>query len=154
MRASRHLAQFNIGKLRFPLEDPRNKDFVVGTEIVNRIAMQSRGFVWKFETALGGAVPEMIDEDPMVVVNMTVWESVADLKHFVWNTLHKRFYQRKAEWFSVLAENHSVMWWVRPGHTPDLAEGYARLARLRAKGATAEAFDWDYAAKTSERVDA
>ena len=143
--SSRHLAQFNIGKLRVPVEDPLNKDFVDGTEIVNRIAASSPGFVWKYETAPGGAVPEVIDDDPLIVVNMTVWESVEDLKHFVWNTIHKRFYQRRAEWFSALAESHSVMWWVAPGHRPDVAEGYERLARLRADGPTDAAFDWSHA---------
>ncbi|MEM8792094.1 MAG: DUF3291 domain-containing protein [Pseudomonadota bacterium] len=142
--AHKHLAQFNIGRLRYPIQDVRNKDFCGGAEIVNRIAAQSPGSVWKYETAPGGAVLEVIDEDPMIVVNMTVWERIEDLRHFVWNKLHKRFYQRRAQWFSVILGSHSVMWWVAPGHRPSVVEGYERLACPRADGSPDEAFDWGH----------
>ena len=32
----------------------------------------------------------------MMAVNMSVWETVEHLEQYVWNTVHKRFYNRKA----------------------------------------------------------
>ncbi len=35
----------------------------------------------------------------IMAVNLSVWESVEALERFVWQTVHKRFYGRRAEWF-------------------------------------------------------
>ena len=34
------------------------------------------------------------------------FESAEQLEHFVWNTVHKQFYNRKHEWFSVMEAHH------------------------------------------------
>ena len=31
-------------------------------------------------------------DDPMVIVNMSVWRDAESLERFVWNTVHKQFY--------------------------------------------------------------
>ncbi|QGX98003.1 DUF3291 domain-containing protein [Roseovarius faecimaris] len=136
------LAQFNIGRLAYDLDDPRVADFVAGVDVLNRIAERSDGFVWKYETFAGGAVDEDVDDDPRIVVNLTVWESVATLRHYVWNTLHKHFLTRKGEWFEKLDRAHLVLWRVPTGHRPDLAEARGKLDRLRHLGASDAAFDW------------
>lgn len=139
-----HLAQINLGRLAYDLDDPRLADFMDGIEIINRIAAQSPGFVWKYETAPGGEVEETVEGDPRVVVNMTVWESVEDLRHFTYNTLHKRFYGRRGEWFVPYGAESLAMWWVPEGHEPTLTEGLERLAELRAKGDSDRAFGWNH----------
>lgn len=139
-----HLAQFNIGRLTYDLDDPKVADFVGGVDMLNRIADRSDGFVWKYETGAGGVVQDEVDDDPRIVVNLTVWESVEDLRHFVYKTLHKHFLLRKAEWFRALDRAHFVMWWIPAGHQPDLAEARARLEQLRQHGATEAAFDWSW----------
>ena len=35
----------------------------------------------------------------MMAVNMSVWENVESLEKYVWQTVHKRFYGRRHEWF-------------------------------------------------------
>ena len=136
-----HLAQFNIGRMAYELDDPRMVDFQRGIDMLNTIAERSDGFVWKYETAFGGVVPEEVDGDPRILVNLTVWDSVEALRFYVWNTLHKHFVTRRADWFTPMDSAHFVMWWVPDGHTPSLAEAKERLEMLRRDGPTPEAFD-------------
>ena len=69
--------------------------------------------------------------------------AVVQFSRFVWNTLHKRFYQRRAEWFTGLERRSLVMWWVEPGTRPTLAEALERLEMLEANGPTGDAFGWE-----------
>ncbi len=137
----RQLAQFNIGRLAYDLDDPRVADFVSGVDILNRIAERSPGFVWKYETEPGGVVEETLFGDPRIVVNLTVWESVEHLRHFAFNTLHKRFYERRRDWFEPMDQAHFVMWYVPGGHRPTLEEARERLEAYRSGGG-AEVFGW------------
>jgi hypothetical protein len=144
----RHLAQLNVGRLVAPPDDPRVAEFMGALDKVNGIAKRSPGFVWMMEGSGEpgtGNTENTIGDDPRFVANLTVWESLADLEHFVWNTVHRQFYQRRAKWFEVLGQQHFAMWWIAAGHRPTLDEALERLAHLRANGASAHAFDWVYA---------
>lgn len=48
-----HLAQINIGRLRFPLEDPRMLEFERALDPINEIAERSPGFVWRLKDEQG-----------------------------------------------------------------------------------------------------
>ena len=74
---------------------------------------------------------------------MSVWETAEQLEHFVWNTVHKRIYQKKGNWFAPMATPHFVMWWVERAHRPTPEEAMARLAHLTANGPTVHAFGWE-----------
>ncbi len=140
-----HLAQLNVGRLLAPTDDPRVADFMNALDLVNGIGKRSPGFVWMME---GSGEPGMgntdakIDGDPQFIANLTVWEDAESLEQFVWNTVHRRFYERRAEWFEVMGKMHLVMWWVPEGHKPSLAEALERLDHLNTHGDTAEAFGW------------
>jgi hypothetical protein len=41
-----HLAQFNVARLRHPLDDPRSAEFKDNLELVNGAAKRMPGFVW------------------------------------------------------------------------------------------------------------
>ena len=141
-----HLAELNIGRLLHPVDDPRMADFVDNLARVNEMAERMPGFVWRLtgDGSNGGALDVRPYDDPMMAVNMSVWERVEDLEHFVWNTVHKRFYQRKQEWFELLKSHHFVMWFVPEGHIPRLDEAKERLSHLEAKGNSDHAFDWSH----------
>ena len=143
-----HLAQFYIGHMTYDLEDPRMADFNRGIDMLNRIAEQSEGFVWKYETGVGGVVQEDVDNNPHILVNMTVWDSFESFRHFVWNTLHKHFVNRKSEWFTPLDTAHFVMWWIPEGHRPTLDEARTKLDLLRQDASTDAAFGWDWLTQT------
>ena len=99
MTAVRHLAQLNIGRLRYPTDDPRVADFMNNLDLVNSLAERSNGFVWRLKDDSGNATNIRPFADPTMIVNMSVWENVETLERFVWQTVHKRFYGRRPEWF-------------------------------------------------------
>ncbi len=151
MEDRRHLAQLNVGRLVAPTDDPRVAEFMNALDKVNGIGKRSKGFVWMMEGSGEpgtGNTENAIGGDPQFVANLTVWESIADLEHFVWNTIHRQFYQRRTKWFEALGSQHFVMWWIEPGHRPSLEEALDRLEHLKAHGASEHAFDWVYAGDT------
>jgi hypothetical protein len=142
-----HLAELNVGRLLAPTTDPRVAEFMAALDRVNGMGKRMPGFVWMMEGSGApgtGNTENAIGGDPQFVSNLTVWESVETLENFVWNTVHRQFYERRAEWFEVLGRMHLVMWWVPAGHRPTLEEALARLAHLQAQGDSDHAFGWSY----------
>jgi hypothetical protein len=139
----RHLAQINVARLKYPLDDPRVAGFVSNLGRVNGIADRSPGFVWRLMDEAGDATGVAVADDPRMIVNLSVWEDAAALEHFVWNTVHRQIYARRAEWFEAMAAMHVAMWWIGPGRTPTLAEALARLDHLNIHGPTDHAFGWE-----------
>ena len=142
-----HLAELNVGRLVAPTDDPRVKDFMDNLDFINGLGKRMAGFVWMMEGSGEpgtGNTDSAIAGDPQHVANLTVWEDVESLERFVWGTVHKQFYERRAEWFEVLGEMHFVMWWVPEGHEPTLAEALEKLELRKANGDSDEAFGWDY----------
>jgi hypothetical protein len=145
--AGHHLAELNIGRLLAPTEDPRVAGFMEALDRVNGMGKRMPGFVWMMEGSGEpgtGNTETKIGGDPQFVSNLTVWENVETLENFVWNTVHRQFYARRAEWFEVLGQMHFVMWWVPIGHLPTLEEGLARLEYLKSNVDSAHAFGWSY----------
>jgi Domain of unknown function (DUF3291) len=141
MENTRHLAQFNIARIRYPLDDPRMREFVENVDRVNGLADMIEGFVWRLQDESGHAMNMRVYNDPTILPNLTVWESVEALERFVWQTLHRRFFARREEWFAP-TKTTLVLWWVPVGHRPDMAEGVARLDHLIAHGPSDHAFGW------------
>lgn len=142
MSGARHLAQFNIARIKYPLDDPRMAEFVDNVARVNGLAEKIEGFVWRLQDESGNAMGMQVYGDPRILPNLTVWEDVEALERFVFRTLHNRFYGRREEWFEPI-ETPLVLWWVPAGHRPDLAEGVERLDRLVADGPSDDAFGWE-----------
>jgi hypothetical protein len=143
MTSLRHLAQLNIGRLRFPTDDPRLADFMNNLDLVNGLAERSAGFVWRLKDESNNATNFRPFPDPMMAVNLTVWESVEALERYVWQTVHKRFYGRRGEWFEKLDGPHFVMWWVPAGHLPTVSEAKERLEYFAVHGPSEYAFGWE-----------
>ena len=139
----RHLAQLNIGRLRYPTDDPRMADFMNDLDLVNALAERTKGFIWRLKDESGNATNIRPFPDSNMAVNMSVWDSVEVLERFVWQTTHKRFYGRRPEWFDKMDGPHLVMWWVPVGHLPALIEAKERLEYLTAHGPTQHAFGWE-----------
>lgn len=143
MSERRHLAQLNIGRLRYATDDPRMADFMNNLDLVNGLAERSKGFIWRLKDDSGNATNIRPFPDPNTAVNMSVWGSVEALERFVWMTVHKRFYGRQAEWFDKVEGSHFVMWWVPVGHVPTLDEAKQRLEHLAVHGPSDYAFGWE-----------
>jgi hypothetical protein len=138
----RHLAQFNIARIKYPLDDPRMKEFVDNVARVNGFAETIEGFVWRLQDASGNAMNMQVYDDARILPNLTVWVNVEALERFVWQTVHKRFYGRREEWFERI-ETPLVLWFVPAGHKPTMAEGVERLDHLIANGPSDHAFGWE-----------
>jgi hypothetical protein len=139
-----HIAQLNVGRLLYPPDDPRISQFMSNLDRVNAVAERSEGFVWRLKDDSNNATAIRPFEDPDMLVNMSVWESVEALEHFVWATVHKQFYNRKDAWFEKPETPHFVMWPIPAGHIPELNEAKARLEHLAAHGDSDFAFGWEH----------
>lgn len=139
-----HLAEINIARLKYPIDDPQVAEFARNLDLVNGIAERSEGFIWRLKDETGNATNVRAFDDPMVIVNMSVWRDAESFEHFVWNTVHKRFYSQRQKWFSVMKMEHFVMWWVDEGHRPALNEAKARLDWYNEHGNSDHAFGWSH----------
>jgi hypothetical protein len=140
--SGQQLASFNIGATRFPLSDPRMADFTTNLDKVNRIAERAAGFVWRRISSDDSEFCARVLGCPDILLNLTVWESVAALRAYVWNTVHKHFYARRSEWFLKVDEAQFVMWWIPAGHIPSVEEAAQKLLEFRNSGEASGAFDW------------
>ena len=148
--AGTQLAELNVGRLIAETDDPRVAEFMNALDQINGLGKRMPGFVWMMEGSgepNTGNTDAKIGGDPRYVANLTVWENVETLENFVFNTLHRRFYERRREWFEVLGEMHFVMWWVPVGHRPTLEEALERLEHLKQHGDSDHAFGWSYLAQ-------
>jgi hypothetical protein len=50
-----HLAQLNIAKMMFSIDDPQMTEFVDNLDSVNALADAAPGFVWRLQTDEGDA---------------------------------------------------------------------------------------------------
>ena len=138
-----HLAQLNVAKALDDLESDRLRDFVGALDGVNAKADRSPGFVWRLRDDTEDLSSISAADDPRLILNLSVWETPEALENFVWQSIHKRVYRKRAKWFEAPREAYFVMWWVPEGHRPTLDEALERLERLRALGPTPEAFGWE-----------
>lgn len=139
---SRSLAQLNIARLLHPVDHPAIQDFVNGIDQINQLAENSPGFVWRLKTGSGNATAaeHPWEADPLMLVNLSVWQTPEDLKQFVYRSQHLDCYLRRADWFEKPAAPRYVLWWVPTGHTPTVFEAQEHLEHNRQHGATEYAF--------------
>ena len=118
MSGNYHLAQLNIGKVRAAPEDPLMDGFMSRLDEINAIADDSPGFVWRLQTEDGNATSIHAFDDPMLLVNMSVWESIEQFREFTYRSNHKELLQQRADWFERHEGPYQVMWWVRQDTSP------------------------------------
>ena len=150
----RHLAQLNIAKLLHPIDDPRIADFVDGLPVVNGAGEQSPGYVWRLQSELGDATDIQVFDDPLIIVNLTVWESLDALKAFAYRGIHRDFFRRRDEWF-VEGASRTALWWTPAGLLPTTDDAKRRLDFIEAFGPSPYAFTMgqNQPALAIERVD-
>ena len=137
------LAQLNVGRVVQPLEHDDLAEFVAALEPINLIAESSPGFVWRLTDADGQSssyVEIPSNDDPLLIVNYSIWEDVETLKHFIHKSGHVAYLRRRREWFARMDEESSVAWWIPAGQIPTVGEAYDRLLYLRSNGPSEKAF--------------
>jgi Domain of unknown function (DUF3291) len=136
-----HIAQVNMGRIKAPLNDARMKGFMSRLDEVNALADRSPGFVWRLQTDEGNATYfRPYPEDDSILLNMSVWETIDALKHYVYRTAHAELLKQRHEWFENFSGAYMALWWVPVGHLPGIDEAKKRIADLNAHGPTQFAF--------------
>jgi hypothetical protein len=137
---SHHLAQLNIARFKLTLDDPVMAGFVAALDPLNAIADAAPGFVWRLQTEDGNATSIHAFEDDLMLINMSVWESVDALAGYVYGADHVAVMRRRREWAQRMEEAYLVLWWVPAARLPTIEEAKERLDRLRRDGPTPQAF--------------
>jgi hypothetical protein len=138
--ATYHLAQCNIGRVLAPLDTPQLAGFVEALDPINRLADAAPGFVWRLETEDGNATAIRAFDDDMLLINMSVWESLDALAEFVYRSPHRDVMRQRAQWFERAVDAYLVLWWIPAGTIPTTHDAKERLERLRRDGPTQVAF--------------
>lgn len=142
-----HLAQFNIARIRYPLDDPRMKEFVNNIDLVHRVADRIGGLIHRVKAENGtDATTIQVFNDPSIVPNLTIWKDYQSLENFVFKTMHKRFFENRDKWFLPMDDfpTKNVLWFCENDYQPQMKDGEARLTHLKENGSTDFAFDWKY----------
>ena len=149
------LAQLNVARWAIDPESDLAQGFIGRLDEVNGLGERSDGFVWRLKDESGNSMGYRLLDDPLLVINLSVWASIEQLKAFAYQGEHRDVFRQRHEWFEKSDRPTSVLWWVPDGHQPDLAEAGDKLIRLRDRGPTDEAFDFAYAARlvVGERQD-
>ena len=142
-----HLAQANVARMRGSTEDAVMAGLVARIDEMNRLAEQSPGFVWRLNGA--DAKPDALHvfsdyfvpfDASRLFYNMSVWESVEDLKNYAYSTRHKEMLKQKQQWFDHFDRAHLALWWIPAGHIPTIAESAERFHALHEHGPSEFAF--------------
>jgi len=123
-----------------PIDGEVMRPFVELLNPINAIAEASPGFIWRDQTEAGNNTSVRFNDDPMWIVNFSVWESPQALEAFVYQGLHKSALGRRKEWFEIPKISHYVLWWIEEGTIPTIKEAIERLEHLRANGESDYAF--------------
>ena len=142
-----YLAEFNWGVLRYDWDDPRVADFTNNLGFVSGLADKADGFIWRLSEAemeQAQLDPEgTLGANPRFASTLSVWRDASSLRHFVFNTVHKRFLDRRDEWYAPQGLR-LVLWWIEEGHKPSIAEAKERADFLDENGDSDFAFGWNY----------
>ena len=130
----------NIATALYPHDDDRMSRFFQQLDDVNALADNSPGFVWRLQSDSGNATDIQVGDDPLLLVNMSVWQSVEALFDFAYKSAHRDVVADRRQWFAQPDGAYQVLWWVPAGHNPTVDEGMSKLEMLRAKGPTQVAF--------------
>jgi heme-degrading monooxygenase HmoA len=135
-----HLAQINIARMLGPINSEVMAGFVARLDDINALADGWPGFVWRLQGEGNNATDLRPFDDDMLIVNMSVWESMQALKDYVYKSDHIEVFRRRREWFEQMKEMHMALWWVPVGHVPTVEEAKERLEHLRTHGPTPHTF--------------
>lgn len=135
-----HLAELNVARSVAPIDDPAMADFVANLDRINALGEASPGFVWRLKDDSGAATSIRAFDDPLIIVNLTVWTSIETLREYAYRSAHVEVFRRRRDWFVPLDGPSLVLWWVPAGHIPTVIEARERLDHLAANGPTPTAF--------------
>ncbi len=144
-----HLAQVNIARMRGQPGTEVMAGLMSRIDEMNRLADRSLGFVWRLpgSEATPDALSVFADyfvpfEPERLFYNLSVWESVEDLRRYVFQSAHAEMLRDKNNWIEHIDHAHLALWWIPAGQLPTIAESAERLRSIHEKGPTEFAFNF------------
>lgn len=137
---SHQLAQVNIVRLLAPFDSAELADYKLSVEPLNILADGSPGFVWRLQSDAGDATSIQAYEDPMILINLSVWEDIETLKAYTYRSDHATIMKRRRKWFAKLKSVTLALWWIEAGTVPTAEQARQRLDFLDQYGPTSFAF--------------
>lgn len=116
------------------------RGFAEGLAPINRLADASPGFLWRLQDEGGDSMATRPYDDERIAITLSVWETVEDLRRFVYRSHHVDYLKRRAEWFEPIEGYALVLWWIVEGSRPTVIEAKERLELLRERGPSPRAF--------------
>lgn len=137
------LAEINVARMKgLSINDPIMKEFVDNLDRVNALAETSEGFVWRLKDESNNATNLNPYNDEQVIVNISVWQNVESLEHYVYKTFHTDFLKRRREWFQTYGKVDTALWWVPQGKFPTVEQAVEKLDYFEKNGASPLAFSF------------
>jgi len=130
-----HIAQINIARMVAPIDSEEMSGFVERLDEINALADVAEGFVWRLQTEEGDATDIRIFDDEMVIVNMSVWQSLDAFHHYTYKTVHSELIKGRKNWFQKMTVPHMAIWYI-----PSPEEAQTKLELINEHGATPMAF--------------
>jgi hypothetical protein len=92
------------------------------------------------QSSSGNATDIAYNDDPFVIVNMSLWDSIEALREFAYKSGHMKVFRDRPKWFEKMEKPSYCLWWVPVGHIPTVSEGRERLEHYQTHGATPYSF--------------
>ena len=139
---TKHLAQYNIIRLKDELDSPIIKEFKDFLAPVNLLAEESEGFIWRLKDESGESATDLETpyEDKLIFINMSVWENYETLRNYSYKTVHSYFLKSRKKWSNEIEGHKAVLWYIDQGHIPTVTEAKEKLDLLNKNGSTPDAF--------------
>ena len=135
-----HLAQVNVAQAKADMDSDLMQGFVSRLDEINALAESAEGFIWRLQEDSGSATAIRVFDDPLLLINMSVWANLEALKHYVYKSLHVELIKDREVWFNKMGESHQALWWIPVDHIPSTEEAQKKLEYLRKNGPSADAF--------------
>jgi hypothetical protein len=135
-----HIAQVNVAQAKAGMASDLMQGFVSRLDEINTLADGADGFIWRLKEDSGSATAIRVFDDPLLLINMSVWANLDALKHYVYKSLHLELIKDRDAWFNKLGQSHQALWWIPVGHIPNVEEAQKKLEYIRKFGPSAEAF--------------
>ena len=136
------LAQINVAQAVAEMDSAVMSGFVSRLDEINAMADAAPGFIWRLQSEDGDATSINVFDDELMLINMSVWDSIESLKVFVYRTVHVELIQDREAWFGRMGTPHQALWWIPTGHIPTEQEGKDKLAHIQEHGPSQQAFSF------------
>ena len=142
-----YLAQVNIAWMHGSIDDPVMVGLASRVDEMNRLAEESKGFVWRMpgEDVTSESLRVFEEDFPgfrhdRFFYNMSVWETLEDLRAYTFSSTHAEMLNDRHRWIDRIEGASVALWWIPSHHRPNIAESAERLRSVGKLGATPYGF--------------